>query len=366
MSELINANLSVEENHVKVVEKKQRNSSIELLRVILMLVIVMCHCSASIMSVQVNNNLNKWFLQLTNLSNLMVDIFVLISGYYICKLKFSFKKVLIILLQVVFYSVGSYVFCVAIKNQTFSTKSLLLSFIPTITRSYWFVTAYVTLYLLSPFINKLLGVITQLQHLLLIAVIGVIYSIIPTFTTFYQDGMDIFVLILLYCIGAYLRLYPNSKLLQKKSVVLLTCLGALTYFGSVIGLNVVGLKFEIFAQHPCYFLTKHSPITIVFAIGIFALFTKWNFYSKFVNVLGGATFGVYLLHNNGYFRQWLRFDLFKFNAYSESNKFIPYVILATIIIFVFCIIVELIRKYTIEKGTKKLLDKVFDKDKKDV
>jgi len=119
MSELINANLSVEENHVKVVEKKQRNSSIELLRVILMLVIVMCHCSASIMSVQVNNNLNKWFLQLTNLSNLMVDIFVLISGYYICKLKFSFKKVLIILLQVVFYSVGSYVFCVAIKNQTF-------------------------------------------------------------------------------------------------------------------------------------------------------------------------------------------------------------------------------------------------------
>lgn len=342
--------------------KKQRNSSIELLRIILMFVIVLCHSSSQMSSLSMSGA-NKYFLQFTNLSNLMVDIFVLISGYFICKLAFSLKKVFLLLLQVAFYSVILYLVSIALKENVFSVKNFFLSFFPTITRQYWFVSAYVILYLLSPFINLLLTNISQKQHLLLIGTLIIIYSIVPTFTTFYQDGMDVFILITLYTIGAYLRLYPNTRLMQRRTAWILTLISASLYFGSVLALNIVGLKFKTFAQHPNYFLTKHCPFTITFAIGIFVLFVNWEIKSKFINLLGSCMFGVYLIHNSGYIRFWYKNDLFKFSSYASSSYFIPYIIGASLAVFVVCTIIELIRRLTLEKVTSKTLDKLLKKDK---
>ena len=344
-------------------QKKERNSSIELLRIILMFIIVLCHSSAGLYPNTTMSGVNKYFLQLTNLSNPMVDIFVLISGYFICKLVFSLKKLLLMLIQVSFYTLVFYLIFVAVGKTPFSVKTFITAFMPTTFRQYWFVSAYVILYLLSPFINFLLNKLSQKQHLALIGTIGLIYSIIPTFTMQHQDGMDVFILLLLYCIGAYLRLYPDSIFMKRKTALIMLLISCLLYFGSVIGLNIIGLKFQVFADHPSYFLTKHCPFTITLAVSIFVIFVKWEFKSKIINLLGSCMFGVYLIHNNGYLRVWLTNDLFKFFNYKTSATFIPYIIGASVLIFIVCTLIELIRRFTLEKLTAKLYDKIFKKRK---
>jgi len=84
-----------------------RNSAIELLRIIAMLFIVLSHfCVHSNFNLsQMPFSFNKTILQWGALGNLGVDIFMIISGFFLCKSKLKTKSISKLLTQVWFYSV---------------------------------------------------------------------------------------------------------------------------------------------------------------------------------------------------------------------------------------------------------------------
>ena len=91
------------------VNKKQRNSMIELLRIISMILIVLSHYSSkSGVDIQTLPLLSRYFFELTILGNLGVDIFVLITGYYGLKQPFSLNRIVKFVLEVFFYSISIY------------------------------------------------------------------------------------------------------------------------------------------------------------------------------------------------------------------------------------------------------------------
>lgn len=68
-----------------------------------------------------------------------------------------------------------------VNNGFWITPDYLIGLIfPISTRKYWFLTVYVALYLLAPFINRLIDVLSQKQHQSLIAVSIVLFSILPS------------------------------------------------------------------------------------------------------------------------------------------------------------------------------------------
>lgn len=73
--------------------KKQRQSNIELLRIISILFIISFHyaykCSYNFEEFTVNKFIIKAFYMFGELG---VNLFFLITGYFMCKGKFSFKK----------------------------------------------------------------------------------------------------------------------------------------------------------------------------------------------------------------------------------------------------------------------------------
>ena len=71
--------------------------------------------------------------------------------------------------------------------------------------------------------------------------------------------------------------------------------------------------------------------------------------SRFVNTLASATFGVYLLHDDGFVRTFLWEKLFCNAAYADSALLIPYSLLAIAAVYCGCTIVELIRRHTLER-----------------
>lgn len=341
--------------------KYSRNSSIELLRIILMFFIVLSHCYRY-HPYQNESGLIKYFIQFTSVSNVMVDVFVLISGYYLCKKNFSLKKLVLLLLEVCFYSLACYFVAVAVKSVNFSLKELIKNIFPTSFRLYWFVWAYCALYLLSPFISKLLGVLTRKEHLLLMGVIFLIWFIIPLFSTVSADGMDSFILIFFYLVGAYLRTYPDNFFFKGKNGLWALIIGYGLFMLSIVTLNIVGKKIA-FLNHPMYFTTKHSVISVLFAIGLFTVFAKQNFTNKFINLIGSCTFGVYVIHDNGYLREIIFEKIFSLSKFPSSKKIIVYFVGISIIIFVCCTIIDLIRKF-FEKNISKLVDRITQKTNK--
>lgn len=85
-----------------------------------------------------------------------VILFILISGYYMIESKFKINKLLKLWIEIFFYSVGIEIFFILIMKKEFSISNIIKSFIPISNNNYWFMTSYFAMYLISPFINKII------------------------------------------------------------------------------------------------------------------------------------------------------------------------------------------------------------------
>ena len=141
---------------------KSRDSSIELLRIISMFMIVMHHFAIHggfSFAAQTLTVPRFWYSFIIMGGKTGVNIFVLISGYFLINDRYKFpklKNVLKLLGQVLFYSVIFTAIFGFLGLKKITRTLLIETFLPVTYGSYWFASAYVVLYLLHPFINVLL------------------------------------------------------------------------------------------------------------------------------------------------------------------------------------------------------------------
>lgn len=323
----------------------KRKNNIELLRIISMYMILILHLLrfSGFLDVSTGNTVKSfiiWFLE--SLCFVAVNCYVIISGYFLVDAKFKFKKLINIWLEVIFYSIIIYVILLFTDNISFETQNFLKSVFPVLLGNYWFVTVYVALYLLSPFINILINNLNQKQYKGLVLIIILLFSLFPTFipqynTINYGGSYSISWFICLYIIAGYLRKYSIETKKSKKYL--------LTYvFCSVI--NVISLficrQFNIILIEPS-FLYNYYSITVLFAaINLFLCFKNLEinnlFLNKLITFVAPTTFGIYLIHENPNFRMLL-WNIFRFTL----NKNLIYTCLIIIIVpvtlfIIFCII----------------------------
>ena len=110
-----------------------------------------------------------------------VNLFVLTSGYFQVKGSFKWNKLALLLGQTLFYSlitmlIGRFVGA----EEAMGLENLLRSLTPVLSRQYWFCTAYVALYLVSPYLNLLITTMEKKSFQYFLGVLLCLYSIIPT------------------------------------------------------------------------------------------------------------------------------------------------------------------------------------------
>ena len=201
--------------------KKNRDSNIEMLRIIAMLFILFHHYALynSLYNLDVSN-MNKYIgIILFSLGKIGVNIFILITGYFSIKKIFSIKKLIKLWLEVVFYSVGvTFVFAISGKVQL-NFKELIKFIFPISFNKYWFITIYIILYTLMPFINRYVKKVNKEQYQKLLVILFFLcvglYSIMYSSTTYSMNESlplsNIIFYILVYLIGGYIRLYGIEK-----------------------------------------------------------------------------------------------------------------------------------------------------------
>lgn len=129
---------------------KNRNASFELLRIICMFMIVVYHIFIKAYHPIVENSAGYGMMMFP--LHISVVCFVLISGYF--GIKFSFKKLILLLSQIIFYNVLCYVVS-SLCLDSFTFKEFVKSFLPlTYNQDLWFIRTYIILFLLVPIINK--------------------------------------------------------------------------------------------------------------------------------------------------------------------------------------------------------------------
>ena len=332
-----------------------RNSNIELLRIIAMFLIVLSHYCIYTNAISNENTLwiNSVLVFSLSFGKLGVAIFVIISGYFLSTSSFKIERIINVVLQTLFYSILIFVlFCIFDKS-FFSIFEAIKSFFPIITQRYWFITAYIILALLHPYINIILQSVSRIQFVWLIIVALFFFSFAPTFLKFdsYSMGGYLGYFVLYYCIGAYFRLYPKNLLSDNKKVCLIICIFSfLSLVISVILIMLLAQKIGFFKGKQGVFYTSNSTVIIFAAASLFVIFTNFKpKYIKFINVLGGSTLGVYLIHENPFMRKLLWEKICNNQQYVHSYFLIIHMIVSVISVYIVCSGIECFRKQVLEK-----------------
>lgn len=286
--------------------KNERNSNLELLRIIASLFVIIVHYN--------NTGSGKAFLYtdalplhyeilliFEMLAICAVNIFVMISGYFLCTAKtVRISKVILLYIDVIMLSLLKYCVHCILGIEVFTFYGLLQRFIPLS----WYVAVYSGLYLIFPYLNQILQNKSRSQFRFLLGVFFFVLSVWPSGVEFLSkaldfsptslspisaqgsaDGYTLVNFILMYFLGAYCRLHGKETNSTKKSIYAL-----LVYFGCTI-LNTIYANF-FFGRATSYC----NPFVIVQTVAIFVVFQNMKIKSNVINTIAGCSFGVYLMH----------------------------------------------------------------------
>ncbi len=333
----------------------KKMANVELLRVISMFMVVMIHLMTKT-SVLTEMGLNQpvyyisWFMY--GLCMTGVNCYVIISGYFGVESKFRPQKLLTIYFQVLFYTV---VIAVIAHAMGIGLTSGLTGVILPITRGeYWFVTIYLGMYCLMPFLNCMVEHMEEKQLRQLLLVSGVLFSVIPTFL--HADGWlgdggayGISWFVFLYLIGAYIRRYYKSKKIKgggfyAAAILIIPVSKFIVLF---IGryLNFVDSSVILKVSELLYSFNSLPALCASVFIFIFFVQVKLDNekLAKTINFIGGLTFGIYLIHNNRNISQYL-WQKLNINYWLVEKENILVIIGIWVGVFAVCAFIEWIRR----------------------
>lgn len=304
--------------------KSKRLANIELLRIIAMLMVIMLHYLGkggllpTITTDMGTTAYVAWILE--SLSIVAVNVYVLISGYFLVESEFKPGKIAKLVLQVLFYTVLITAVSLAfgiIGKEDLGFYNLIVQLFPFQLEQYWFMTSYLVLYILSPVLA--MGVKTMSKkHLQIVTIVFVVFmcvekSILPVQIVFDKRGYDALWFICLFLVAAYIRLYGIKFLEKKVWAALFYLVGAAMTLIESLALSVVYEKTGEL-QH-LFGTTHHYNHIFVFlsSVGLFMFFMqvkiKDGWFATCVCKIAPYTLGVYLLHEQVYIRylwpKWL-------------------------------------------------------------
>ncbi len=269
-------------------EKKERDSGLELLRILAIVLIFWMHGASSYS----NNNLSAWLcIVIESVGNIGVALFILITGYFGIRLKP--RKLVQMEFMILFYCwLGLALRFVWGEAQLYGGSQLLSYLFPIIGRFSWYFTCYFALALLSPFINEYVEKTDKKTFQRLLLTMLVVFSGVTTFFFFdiTQDGgKGIVNMTLLYLIGRYIRMYQDKTAYSRKKL-----LGIYTAVTAVcIALN--GALYVVTGTVQNRFARDNTLFTIAEAVCIFLIFKDIHFYSPFVNRIASHVPAVFIM-----------------------------------------------------------------------
>lgn len=320
--------------------KQVRQANYELLRIVSIILISMMHGIRSAYgSSYLLNDIAHVIV--TAIGNMGVTLFVLISGYFSIKLRPS--KVLWLWSIVLFYSLFIFTFhCINgdillldERNIKPFIKELYWALTPFSTGTWWFISCYLILLLLSPLLNKASNKISRIQFIYLLFIMLCFYSLSPTFLlhSFTNEpcGKSIQNMILIYFVGRYIARFGIPKVLCDRSLLILCCCMTIIFV----------VNFFIF--DPLFMSKDNNLLIIAGAICTFLLFGKLSITKdtngKLIRYIASYALPIYLLNI-------FLIDLIEpyYIGFRESGLFLFYFILSQCAIIGVSFLIELIRR----------------------
>nr|WP_300678854.1 acyltransferase [uncultured Acetatifactor sp.] len=293
--------------------KPARMANLELLRCVAMMMVIVLHYlgKGGMLSDLTGAAVSKaetaaWLLE--SFCIVAVNVYMFISGYFLCTSSFKVSRLIQLWLQIWAYSVGVGLIGAltgVLQETAFDTHYLLTLLFPVTMGHYWFMTAYVFLYLLLPFVGMAVKKMTkgQMQAALGILLLAfcVSKSILPVQLEMDRQGYDCLWYLCVFVAAAYVRRFGSAFLERKGRGLLLYAGCCLLVFGGTFALREVYLRTGGLERRIKMCLEYNHVLPFLAAAGLFGAFCRVRLRGRaadMVNRIAPYTLGVYLLHEN--------------------------------------------------------------------
>ena len=307
---------------MQLFSKKERESGIELFRIIAAIAVVMLHYKSKITAI---SDSYLWII-VESLCIWAVNGFLIISGFFLSRTtKRTWGSILKLIFQYEAIHIVIYCAQLVFGKNTFTFSN----FAHTILITNYYVVLYTVLYIISPFINVLINSLKQKQQKVLAVVIMIVFCIYPTLVDLLeeivgkelmgidsigawgsQQGFNILHFCCMYCIGAILQNNAIATLNnQKRNILILVFSSTVVVLWAFLvkNLSLHGLRSA---------WVYHNPFVVIQAVSAFMLFKNMHLKNRMINCLAPATLTCFLFHNQiisripfGFFSSWPSYAL---------------------------------------------------------
>lgn len=353
-------------------ENNRRSPNFELMRIVAMLMVTMLHAlgHGGVLETYEFGSVGyiiMWFIE--TLSYVSVNLFVLITGYFMVNTNFKISRIVKLFVQVEFYSLTCMIIAEFVLHQELNFKDIIRALFPLTGGIYWFASVYAILIALSPLLNKFIHSMSKNEHFLVCISLCMLFCVIPTFLFWSRgilsSGSDFAWFIVLYISAAYIKLYSddtpylNYKRNRYFSIYIVLCILLVLsriFIGQICKMTLSTIKgaglfysynsIPIFAASVCLFMFFKS------------IEIKNKTLSKLVTLGGSVCFGAYLCSDNPFLRK----PLWDFVNLPQMVKNVSggdtALIIVVLIIFLIGCIIEWLRSFIFNKiGISKLINK---------
>lgn len=366
-------------NQLNTLKPPARQANLELLRCVAMMMVIVLHYLGK------GNFLvglkEGWLYPAESIAWLLesfcivaVNVYMFISGYFLCTSSFKPSRLIQLWLQVWMYSVavGLLGALTGVMEETaFDTHFLLTLIFPVAMNHYWFMTAYIILYLLLPFLGIAVQKMTrqqlQVAVLLLLFVFSLQKSILPVRLETDGLGYDCLWYVCVFMAAAYVRRFGVPFLEKRgRGIALYGSCCMMIFFGTMI-LREVYLHTGRLERMILVCMDYNHILPFLAAVGLFSAFRRLKVsgkFASFVSKIAPHTLGVYLLHENLGLRytwqNWLGADkllgmLGRLGLRDSVFGLLLHVVLTVICVFAIGILVDMLRAFLVHG-----LDRVFN------
>lgn len=324
---------------------KTRDSNIELLRILAMLLVLVVHTNFFSIGAPTHaealteptKSFARFLIQ--SISIICVNLFIFISGWYGIRPKLS--RFLEFIFQIVFfYAILFTIF--HFKNPEEWTIKASIRGILLVEDANWFIKSYIFLYLISPVLNKYVESATKSSFKWLIIAFfcfqffyGWFYAAVKWF----DRGYSTISFVGIYLLASYIKRHSSILVNMAfwKDVFLWLVLTLIT-----TGLAFLTIQYTKYNDNRLYFY--NSPFVIAATVFLFLAFNRLHFKSAIVNWIAISCFAAFLLHYNPAFMDGVFQPVIR-GAYTQLSysSFLAYALVFVLAIFSAAIIIDKIR-----------------------
>jgi len=348
--------------------KPARLANMELLRCVAMMMIVVLHylgkgnILADLSEEQITDyGIAAWVLECFCI--VAVNVYMLLSGYFSRNSAFKLSRLINLYIQVWIYSVvigfGAY-FAGIYPAGEFSFHYVLTLIFPITMGHYWFMTAYVFMYILMPLFGMAIRNMGKKQMQVAIGLLllfnCVLKSVIPARLEMDGQGYDFMWYLCVFMVGAYIGRFGGVKITHWVQGMIIYAAGTALIFAELMALHMVYVKTGSL-EHIMKISIEYNHIFVLAAsVGLFEAFLNIKIKGKAAGIItkiSPYTLGVYLLHENFAVRyEWQK--MLRADRIDGVGSLLIWTIAAVAVVFAAGIVIDMIRAY-IMHGLNKVL-----------